>query len=88
MPRAARVPDGFARFVQWRLDRARDDAPRPTGHVPATFLWSVDDADPQTYLGSAAVIEANGGVLEDVRGTKKRYWVPTGTPARTRAGRA
>ena len=28
--------------------------------------------------GSAAVIEANGGVLEDVRGDKKRYWVPTG----------
>ena len=25
------TPDGFARFVQWRLDRARDDAPRPTG---------------------------------------------------------
>ncbi len=112
--------------MQWRLDRARDDAPRPTGHVPATFFWVVDDADPQTYLGrspphgltppsrsaatsatrsagrrhrgpaagsgidpalvtcdvdnvgSAAVIEANGGVLEDVRGTKKRYWVPTG----------
>ena len=29
-------------------------------------------------VGSAAVIEANGGVLEDVRGTKRRYWVPTG----------
>jgi predicted acetyltransferase len=26
---------------------------------------------------SAKVIEANGGVLEDVRGDKKRYWVPT-----------
>jgi predicted acetyltransferase len=134
-------PDGFARFVQWRLDRARDDAPRPTGHVPATFYWVVDDADPATYLGSvsvrhaltpfllevgghigysvrpgarrrgvatealrlvlphaaalgidpalltcdvdniasAKVIEANGGVLEDVRGDKKRYWVPTRT---------
>lgn len=131
--------DGFARFVQWRLDRARDDAPRPTGHVPATFFWVADDADPTTYLGSVAVrhgltpfllevgghigysvrpsarrrgvatealrlvlphaaalgidpalltcdvdnvasakvIEANGGVLEDVRGDKKRYWVPT-----------
>ena len=132
------TPDGFARFVQWRLDRARDDSPRPTGHLPATFYWVVDDADPDTYLGSIAVrhgltpfllevgghigysvrpsarrrgvatealrqvlphaaalgidpalltcdldnvasarvIEANGGVLEDVRGTKKRYWVP------------
>ncbi len=132
--------DGFARFVRWRLDRARDDSPRPTGHVPSTFYWVVDEADPTTYLGSisvrhgltpfllevgghigysvrpsarrrgvatqalrlvlphaaalgvdpalltcdldnvasAKVIEANGGVLEDVRGDKKRYWVPTG----------
>ena len=133
--------DGFARFVQWRLDRARDDSPRPTGHVPATFFCVVDDEDPTTYLGSIAVrhgltpfllefgghigysvrpsarrrgvatealrlvlphaaalgidpalltcdvdnvgsakdIEANGGVLEDVRGVKKRYWVPAGS---------
>jgi predicted acetyltransferase len=28
-------------------------------------------------VGSARVIEANGGVLEDVRGVKKRYWVST-----------
>ena len=134
------TPDGFARFVQWKLDRARDDSPRPTGHVAATFYWVVDDARPDVYLGSvsvrhgltpflrevgghigysvrpsarrrgiatealrlvlphaaalgidpalltcdldnvasARVIEANGGVLEDVRGTKRRYWVPTG----------
>ncbi len=134
------TPDGFARFVRWRLDRAREDSPRPTGHVPSTFYWAVDDADPTTYLcsisvrhrltpfllevgghigysvrpsargrgvatealrlvlphaaalgidpalltcdldnvASARVIEANGGVLEDVRGDKKRYWVPTG----------
>ncbi len=26
-------------------------------------------------IGSARVIEANGGVLEDVRGVKRRYWV-------------
>jgi predicted acetyltransferase len=133
--------DGFARFVRWRLDRARDDSSRPTGHVPCTFFWVVDDDDPDTYLGSisvrhsltpfllevgghigysvrpsarrrgvatealrlvlphaatlgidpalvtcdvdnvgsARVIEANGGVLEDVRGDKKRYWVPTRT---------
>jgi len=133
--------DGFARFVRWRLDRARDDSPRPTGHVPCTFFWVVDDAEPDTYLGSigvrhaltpfllevgghigysvrpsarrrgvatealrqvlphaaalgidpalvtcdvdnvgsAKVIEANGGALEDVRGVKKRYWVPTRT---------
>jgi len=28
-------------------------------------------------VGSARVIEANGGVLEDERHGKKRYWVPT-----------
>ena len=133
--------DGFARFVRWRLDRARDDSPRPTGHVPSTFFWVIDDEEPDTYLGSisvrheltpfllevgghigysirpgarrrgvatealrlvlphaaalgidpalltcdvdnigsAKVIEANGGVLEDVRGVKRRYWVPTRT---------
>ena len=131
---------GVERFVQWRLGRARDDTPRPTGHVPATFFWVADDADPDTYLGSIAVrhdltpfllevgghigysvrpsarrrgvamaalrlvlphaaalgidpalvtcdvdnigsatiIEANGGALEDVRSDKKRYWVSTG----------
>lgn len=30
---------------------------------------------------SARVIEACGGVLEDVRGTSRRYWVPTGAAA-------
>jgi predicted acetyltransferase len=131
--------EGFARFVRWRLDRADAASSRPTGHVPCTFFWIEDDADPDTYLGSisvrhgltpfllevgghigysvrpsarrrgvatqalrlvlphaadlgidpalltcdvdnvasARVIEANGGVLEDVRGDKKRYWVPT-----------
>ncbi|MCF6379630.1 GNAT family N-acetyltransferase [Nocardioides KLBMP 9356] len=28
-------------------------------------------------VGSIRVIEACGGVLEDVRGLKRRYWVPT-----------
>jgi predicted acetyltransferase len=28
-------------------------------------------------IGSRKVIEANGGVLEDVRNTKMRFWVPT-----------
>jgi predicted acetyltransferase len=32
-------------------------------------------------VASARVIEANGGVLEDVRGTKRRYWVPTSPAA-------
>ncbi len=30
-------------------------------------------------VGSIRVIEAAGGVLEDVRGVKRRYWVPTST---------
>ncbi|MGL5818895.1 MAG: GNAT family N-acetyltransferase [Phycicoccus sp.] len=130
---------GFARFVRWRRDREREDAPRPTGHVPCTFFWVADEARPGVYLGSisvrhrltpfllelgghvgysvrpaarrrgvatealrlvlpeaaalgidpalvtcdeenrgsARVIEANGGVLEDVRRGKRRYWVPT-----------
>lgn len=28
-----------------------------------------------TNLASAAVIERNGGVLEDIRGVKRRYWI-------------
>lgn len=32
------------------------------------------DAD---NLASRRVIERNGGVLEDQRGTKLRYWIPT-----------
>jgi len=31
-------------------------------------------------LASRTVIERNGGVLEDVRNGKLRYWVPTATP--------
>jgi len=29
-------------------------------------------------VGSIRVIEAAGGDLEDIRGTKRRYWLPTG----------
>ena len=42
------------------------------GIDPALVTCDVDN------VGSAKVIEANGGVLEDVRGVKRRYWVPTG----------
>ncbi len=131
------TPEGFERFAARRRDQAREDAPRPTGHVPCSFFWVVDDEDPTTYLGSlsvrhrltpfllevgghigysvrpsarrrgvattalrlalpeaaalgidpvlvtcdddnlgsAAVIETNGGVLEDVRDGKRRYWI-------------
>ena len=40
------------------------------GIDPALVTCDVDN------VGSRAVIEANGGVLEDVRGAKMRYWVP------------
>ncbi len=36
-------------------------------------LVTCDDSN----VGSRRVIEANGGVLEDQRGAKLRYWVPT-----------
>ncbi|NHI20332.1 GNAT family N-acetyltransferase [Phycicoccus endophyticus] len=136
------TPAGFERFAARRRDQAREDAPRPGGHVPCTFFWVVDDGDPDTYLGSisvrhrltpfllelgghvgysvrpsarrrgvataalrasfpvctalgidpalvtcdednlgsARVIETNGGVLEDVRRGKRRYWVATTAP--------
>ena len=32
----------------------------------------------ETNLASRKVIEANGGVLEDVRNAKMRFWIPTG----------
>ena len=42
---------------------------------PAMFrVWAVTDVD---NVASARVIEANGGVLEDVRNGKMRFWVPT-----------
>jgi predicted acetyltransferase len=46
---------------------------RDLGIDPA--LVTCDDDN----VGSILVIEAAGGVMEDVRGTKRRYWVPTGS---------
>jgi predicted acetyltransferase len=133
------TPEGAERFADFRRSQALEDSPRPSAYVPCTFLWIVDDEDPDTYLGSlsirhrltphlrdvgghigysvrpsarrqgvataalraalplasalgihpvlvtcdddnigsARVIEANGGVLEDVRGEKRRYWIAT-----------
>ena len=42
------------------------------GIDPALLTCDVDN------VGSRRTIEANGGVLEDQRGTKLRFWVPTG----------
>jgi predicted acetyltransferase len=36
--------------------------------------WSTCDVD---NVGSRTVIELNGGVLEDERSGKLRFWVPT-----------
>lgn len=46
---------------------------REHGIDPALVTCDDDNA------GSIKVIESAGGVLEDVRGTKRRYWVPTGS---------
>jgi predicted acetyltransferase len=45
--------------------------PRGLGVDPALVTCDQDNT------GSILVIEAAGGVLEDVRGVKRRYWVPT-----------
>lgn len=44
------------------------------GHGIDPVLVTCDDDN----TGSRKVIEANGGVLEDVRNRKMRFWVPTG----------
>ncbi|MCY7400999.1 MAG: GNAT family N-acetyltransferase [Nocardioides sp.] len=56
-----------------------------TAMLRAALLWAKDlGIDPalvtcdEDNAGSIRVIEAAGGELEDVRGTKRRYWVPTG----------
>ena len=44
---------------------------RELGIDPALVTCDVDN------MGSRTVIERNGGVLEDERSGKLRYWVPT-----------
>ena len=55
-----------------------------TAMLRAALPWALDlGIDPALVtcdddnVGSIRVIEACGGVLEDVRGVKRRYWVPT-----------
>lgn len=48
--------------------------------LPVAHRWGIDPAlitCDTDNLGSRRVIEANGGVLEDVRNGKCRFWVPT-----------
>jgi predicted acetyltransferase len=47
------------------------------GIDPALLTCDVDN------VGSRRAIEANGGVLEDERGGKLRFWVPTGATMKT-----
>ena len=56
-----------------------------TAMLRAALPWAKDlGIDPalvtcdEDNAGSIRVIEAAGGQLEDVRGTKRRYWLPTG----------
>ena len=49
--------------------------------LPVAAALSIDPAlvtCDDTNVASRKVIEANGGVLEDQRGVKLRYWIPTG----------
>ena len=42
----------FRRYVDELIARAEPDAPRPTGYVPETVLWWVDDA---AFLGRLSI---------------------------------
>ena len=55
-----------------------------TAMLRAALPWALElGIDPALVtcdddnVGSIRVIEAAGGELEDVRGVKRRYWVPT-----------
>jgi predicted acetyltransferase len=71
-------PAAFAEYVGALRAQALEDTPRPAGFVPSTTLWWVeDDRCDVTNVASRRVIEANGGVFDDQRGVKLRFWVPT-----------
>ncbi|NYJ01064.1 putative acetyltransferase [Nocardioides thalensis] len=69
---------------------------RRRGHASRALALAVRDAGQRLgidrvlvtcdddNLPSAATIERNGGVLEDVRGIKRRYWIDARTAAVTR----
>ncbi|MFC7550133.1 GNAT family N-acetyltransferase [Plantactinospora sp. GCM10030261] len=68
---------GFHRFVAELLAQVREEAPRPDGWVPTTYLWWVDGPE---YLGRLAVRhrltpvlrELGGHIGYDVRPTARR----------------
>jgi predicted acetyltransferase len=68
---------GFAAYVRWLVDQAREDSPRPAGYVPATNLWLTDGDE---YLGRTAIRhrltdrlrQAGGHISFDVRPSARR----------------
>jgi predicted acetyltransferase len=49
--------------------------------LPVTHALGIDPAlvtCDGSNVGSRRVIEANGGVLDDKRGSELRFWLPTG----------
>ena len=65
-PSARRRGHATEMLRQTLADRSR------MGIDPALITCDVDN------IGSRTVIERNGGVLEDERAGKLRFWVPTG----------
>jgi predicted acetyltransferase len=74
---AWRDPQVFADYVAAVRADAREDTPRPEGHVPCTTLWYVDG---DSYLGRLAIRHAltpslyewGGHIGYDVRPTARR----------------
>ena len=55
----------------------------PRGPQPRRIDPALVTCDDTNLWHGARVIEANGGVFEDQRGPKLRYWVPTSPPRST-----
>jgi predicted acetyltransferase len=74
--------EGFAMYVQWLVDQAREDSPRPQGYVPATTLWLMEGDE---YLGRIAIRHrltdrlrrAGGHIGYDVRPSARRWGYAT-----------
>ena len=70
-------PAEFASYVRWLRADAREESPRPAGHVPATTLWW---ADGDEYLGRLTIrhrltpllLMAGGHIGYDVRPSARR----------------